>query len=137
MSELELIEGYKKDFTAKTGRSILVKVCSRWESLCQLPAGLQMDTVLNLIFDATGWSYDTVFTKRRFEESLFKRGLVYFILANNEYSLLKIARRTDKEHTTIINARKKFELQLESEPLTSRILSEVMDYIRNNYQYYI
>ncbi|WP_089782713.1 hypothetical protein [Chitinophaga sp. YR573] len=137
MKEYDLIAGYKKDFTTKTGKNLKITVCSRWESACQLPIQIEMPIVINMILDAADWSWEQVFTESRRSQFIFRRGLIYFIMVKAGYSLLKLAGYTGKEHTTIINSYRKFENQLESEPLTSIVLLEIMEFIEKNHTYYL
>lgn len=135
--ENELIAGYKQDFVQRTGKSIRVTVCSKWEAACQLPVSMELPAVIDMILDANEWNWSEVFTSSRQTKFIFRRGLVYYILVKCGFSFLKVARFTQKDHTTIIYAIRKFEDQLEQEPLTGMLLLEVMDYITSNYSFYL
>ncbi|NLR61088.1 hypothetical protein HGH93_23505 [Chitinophaga polysaccharea] len=137
MTEPELIGHYKKDFNTRTGKSIKISICSRWESICQLPSELSMPMVVDIILDAAGWKWEQVFTVSRRSEFIYRRGLVYFILVKSGFPLLKIASFSDREHATIINSYRKFEHQLDTEPLTGKVLLEVMEFISANYSLYL
>jgi len=137
MIESELLAGYKKDFYARTGKSIKIKLCTRWEAICELPAEISLPVLIEIILDAANWTWDQVFIPSRKQEYIFRRGMIYFILVKCGFPLLKIAAYTDKEHTTIINAYRSFENRLETEPLTGKVLLEVMDFVNNNYDYYL
>lgn len=95
-----------------------------------------MEKVVAMILDATGWTFDEVFSKCRTRERVYRRGLIFFILATNHFSLLKIAKYSGKDHTTVLHARRMFENQLETEPLTSTILREIISFICNNAHLY-
>jgi chromosomal replication initiation ATPase DnaA len=135
--ENELIAGYQKDFRQRTGKSIKVTVCSKWEAACQLPLRMELPVVIDMILDANEWNWSEVFTNSRQSKFIFRRGLVYYILVKSGFSFLKVARFTQRDHTTIIYAIRKFEDQLDQEPLTGMLLLEVMDYIQSNYSYYL
>lgn len=137
MTEQDLIAYYKRDFESKTGKSIKVTICSKWEAVCEMPQKIAMEIMVQLVLDAAGWSWEQVFTPCRRSMYVFRRGVIYFILVKNGHSLLKIASYTGKEHTTIINAVRSFENHLLSEPLVGKLLIEVMDFIRTNFTYYL
>lgn len=137
MTESELLASYKRDFNVKTGKSIKIKVCTRWEAACELPSKISLPVLIEIILDAADLTWNQVFVASRKKEYIFRRGLIYFILVKAGFSLLKIAAYTDKEHTTIINAYRNFENQLDTEPLTGKVLFEVMDFVNNNYNYYL
>lgn len=136
MTESELVESYMVDFLSKTGRCLKVQICSRWETLCTLPMKMDLPVAVQIILDATNWKFKEVFNKKRDTDSLYKRGLIYFILVTNKYSLLKIGAYTRKDHSTVINSYNRFSDLLSTEPLSLSILREVIEYINANYTFY-
>lgn len=133
----DLIEAYKRDFFLKTGKGIKISICSRWETVCLLPVRLPLDVLMELALDANGWKWDDVFTTCKRAEFVYRRGLIFYILVKCGYPFLQVARHTNRDHTSVMYAIKNFEDKLDSEPLTGKVLLEVMEFIKTNYSLYL
>ena len=137
VTQNELIENYKRDFNEKTGENIKVLVVSKWESLANFDKSpVNFWKVCKMVFDFTGWKKSNTFTKSRNAERVARRGLIDFLAVNNGCSLIGVGRATDRDHTTIIHSVNKFDIMLDSDMYTRKILIETMDFIRENYHFY-
>lgn len=134
--EEQLIHEYKEDFTKRTGKSIKMNLCSKWESAANFTDRADFWRIVQVIFDYTGWTKRQTFSRGNVEEKVFRRGLIDYIAVNNGCSIASCGRITNRDHTTVINSVRKFEMRLETDTWTKRFFSEVMNYLRENYHLY-
>jgi chromosomal replication initiation ATPase DnaA len=129
MIEKELIEGYKEDFKNKTGKALNISVCSKWETLCQLYQTSEINYIFSAICISMSWEVSDILAKSNKRDIVFKRDIISFILYNNGYRLVDIARLFNKDHTAIISALRRFEFQVNTDLITVALLREVMELV--------
>lgn len=131
-----LIESYKKDFIERTGRSIKITTCKKWEGLANFTDKVEFWTVVYIVFEFTGWKLDETYVKSRTDEKIFRRGLIDYIAHNNGCTLVSIGKLSGRDHTTIMNSIKCFENWLDTEKFAVSIFNEILEYLKENYYTY-
>jgi len=135
MTELERIEGYKKDFKYFTGKGLKCIITSmRIGDTNFISEGvLHPYTAIDLIFNYTEWNSKEIFGKAKPNRVILKRSIIYFILCNNGVSISEVARIFNKDHTTIINSLKNFEFELETDYYTQKLFNEILNNLKEYY----
>ena len=150
--ETALIEDLKNRFHDQTGKYIKIQYSTKWESICKVsPNPIKFSILCQMIYDALGWQYDTVFGRistsernpngKRMSlssgEKRYRRSLIDFIAVNNDISITVIGRETDRHHTTILHSYGVFEEKVKNNIIYQNILKEVVEFIKTNYYLYI
>lgn len=144
-----LINNFKKDFKEKLGKGVKIVICNKWQNEANFTTRANMWAIIKAVFDYTGWrwvgtyiatphkttQHKTVIAVRN-EEKVFRRGLIDYILINNDIGSTTIGKETNRDHTTILNSVKKFELRLEEDYYTQKIFNEIMADLRVSYPMY-
>jgi chromosomal replication initiation ATPase DnaA len=130
--EKELIENYNHDFYEKTGKKLEIRVLDKWESVCKIEQEISVTHFVNLICHAAGWDTDAIFVSKKSDNLVLKRGVIYFILRNNNVSFKKLELLSGKDHSTIIKALESFENQLQQKRYIGDLLCEIMEYVTEN-----
>lgn len=135
-----LLEELKTEFNKKTGKHIKVTICSKWESLSNFTDKATINEIIKMVFDVTGWDFDTVYAYGdirkigyKTTEKVFRRALIDLIALNNGVKALQIARFTNRDHTTVGLNLNKFIEQIEKDSYLKQVLTEVIAYCRENY----
>jgi chromosomal replication initiation ATPase DnaA len=132
--EKSLITGYKKDFLARTGKSIKIHPCTKWEHLAYFTENIDFEKLVTLVVDFTGWDRDRLYGKRnRSEESVFRRAIIDFIAIMNGATFLGIGKMTGRDHTTIMNSIRFLELRLETHQYYKTALREIVQHVIEYY----
>lgn len=129
ITEKTLIDGYNNDFYFKTGKRIEFKVLSKWETLCRLGDKIPTDELFSLILEGGGWTKEEVFENTKRVNTVLKRRIVFFILHCNNVSYKEIGRLSGNDHTTAIDAIKKFEIEIETNYPMQKLLREIMIFV--------
>ena len=95
---------------------------------------VNFETIAELIFDATGWTDKATFGKVRQVEAVFRRGIIDLIANCNGITLLECAKKTWREHTTVMHSLRNIEDRLDTDMYARTTLREIMAYIRENYK---
>lgn len=134
VSEKTLIDGYCNDFYFKTSKKLEIKVLSRWKSYCKLEKSVDPNELLQLTLEGGGWERDDIFkeTKSRKTYAILKRKVVFYVLYSNGVSFKELGRLSGYDHTSAIDAIKKFEDELEYHEPMQTLLKEVMTYVHEN-----
>lgn len=135
-TENQLIESYKRDFSVKVGKMIEIRVLDKWDELCYFDLQAPFWTIVQMILDATGWEAEKTFRKYRKAEIVSRRQIIDLIASNNGKKLLRIGRETARDHTTVMHSVASAKHLVETDMLYRKIVREVMDYIRENYEQY-
>ncbi len=126
-----LIQGYKRDFFAKTGRTIKVQLATKWQAACEIPLGYNPEDVVDLMCEYTGYSKKVLFSQNRHAPYVEMRSMIAFVLWSNGTSLKKIANIIKKNHhTSVIYLLKQLELKLNNEPFTASFFIELINYVK-------
>ena len=151
LEEASLIEDLKDRFYNQTRKYIKIQYSTKWEAICRIsPDPVDFDILCKMVYDATGWSPETVFgngrTSSRHQagtnlsltasEKIYRRSLIDFIAVNNDISISFIGKQTDRHHTTIIHSYSKFEEKVKNSMLYQNILKEIIAFIKTNYYLY-
>lgn len=134
--KMDLLRNYSEDYFRRTGESLKMITCSRWEAAASFSEGVGFWKLVKIIFDFTGWQKKDTYTRIQTEEKVFRRALIDFIAINNGCSYSLCARITKRDHTTVLHSVSRFENRLETELHTRRYFYEVMRYIKDNYYIY-
>lgn len=129
MTEQDVLDGYRKDFFTKFHKILKISVGNKWETICKIDKPLQMDEIVDKVFEATGWDRNQVFDRSRVHANVYSRGLIFFILINNGFTLLSVGRKFGYHHTSVIHYRSSFENELDTDKMSVKLLCEVVDYI--------
>lgn len=92
--------------------------------------------MLLMVMDHTGWEYKDIYSKSRLGELIYRRGLIDYIAMNNGETLVNCAKKTNRDHTTVLNSVKKFEERVETEGYVRQAFSEIINFCRENYYLY-
>lgn len=95
---------------------------------------LDFNILVELIFDATGWTHKTTFLKSRRLECVFRRGIIDLIATCNGISINECAKKTWREHTTVLHSLNNIEDRLDTDMYARTTLREIMAYIKENYK---
>lgn len=95
---------------------------------------IDFDTIMQLVFDATGWTTKTTYVPVRKLEAVFRRGIVDLIANCNNIKLMECAKATWRDHTTVIHSLKSIEDRLDTDMYARTTLREIMEYIKENYK---
>lgn len=131
-----LIKGIKNDFLIKTGKHIKISLCNRWETLANFTYNITLDEVILMVTDKTGWDIKKLYNQSRITESLFRRGVIDYIAIHNGETLSSCGKKTQRDHSTVINSIKRFEERLETDSYVRQALSEIIGFCWENYYLY-
>lgn len=95
---------------------------------------IDFETVKELILDATGWTDKATFGKVRKVEAVFRRGIIDLIANCNGVTLMECAKKTWREHTTVMHSLRNIEDRLDTDMYARTTLREIMAYIKENYK---
>lgn len=95
---------------------------------------IDFDTIMQLVFDATGWTHKTTYVPVRKVEAVFRRGIIDLIANCNSVKLIECARATWRDATTVINSLRSIEDRLDTDMYARSTLREIMEYIKENYK---
>lgn len=149
MKEELLIKGAKDNFHIQTGKWVKILPCTLLESRANFTYKATEHEVVMMVFAATGWTWEETYGSApiqaangkmtrapRNHNRVFRRNLIDFVAMNNGCSLLKLAKYTGRDHSTIIRAVEVFQYDLETRPFARRMFDEVMEFCIENYQEY-
>lgn len=132
-----LIEKFKDEFHKVTGRWINVTpVRKQYESVANFTDKIDFWKLTRMIFDYTGWTKRSTFTRGNKRERVFRRALIDYIAVNNGCSVSSCARFTNRDHTTVLHSIQSFSNQIETDMYTKQLLREVIQFAKENYHLY-
>jgi chromosomal replication initiation ATPase DnaA len=133
-STSKLIQDYKDDFTAKTGKYIKVFTCPKLESQMHLSENPNMYAIALIICRYTGWNWQTILTSSiRNHEIILSRQIIAAILRYNNCKLIAIGKFLHKDHHTIISQLQAFENHYSTELTFKQLYEEIVINLSEHY----
>lgn len=112
------------------------KEVSEYADLCKIgEEKISPEVLIKMMKDATGWV--SVINKGRRRENIFKRGIFDLLATSNGCTISECARATDREHTTVMNSLRSIEDTLDTDMNSRNALREIVNYIKENKDYYL
>lgn len=137
MDERLLIDELKEIYYKKTGSYINIIKVGKWESLVQFTNNINYWAVLKIILDYTEWDYNSLYSKTKTDELVYRRNLIDFICSNNGYPYSALAKLTNRHHTTLLHGISKFENDLETNYLFRKNFNQIFNEVKSKYNEYI
>lgn len=133
-TERGLIGTYKKHFFDKTGKYITCYVSDDLESVLKFTTNIDVDKMIDLICEYCDWNRRETCSKKRTDELVFRRSMMYYIAMNNGASLVKCGKAMgNRDHTTVIHGLKTFQDRLDTEHYVVVLLKDVLLYLSTRY----
>lgn len=142
-----LMEQYKGDFRERTGRSIKMMICTRWQSAANFTDKAEFWPIVKLVFDITNWKWKETYIASPYEtskgtiklgirnkEKVFRRGVIDYICVNNGVTLTACANNgMGRDHTTVINSLRILEDRLDTDVYYQKFFREIAQYVKEEY----
>lgn len=110
---------------------VMEKELSDYHEICSYSdKAVDFQEVVDMVLDITGWTKEDIFSTKRSDEAVVRRGIIDLIATCNGVSLLECGKTSKRDHTTIINSLKSIENRLDTEKEYRNLLKEIMAEVR-------
>jgi len=121
-------------------KEVILKVkereVSEYEDMCLFWRGVPFEVLLQMVLDSTGWDRESIFSKSRKDEKVFRRGILDLIATSNGVTIYQCAKETGRDHTTVIHSLRSIENRLDTDFHARNVLREILSYLRENKEFY-
>lgn len=129
------LQEFKRIFFNEFGLVLKFEISSHNSSNYYFTDQINPYKAICVMLNYTTWDWDTIISTSRKEEVVFYRSVIAYILYNNNCGINEIAKILNKDHSTIINSLRTFNVRLDMDTYAKKFLKDVAINLKEHYRY--